>query len=165
MTSPSAPPAAASKPIDPAKFSRKERRGFPCGVTLRSLQACPMQHIRDIAREAGIAEEYLEQYGNYKAKIDTKFFQDHQGPDGKLILVTAITPTPAGEGEDHHHRGPSRRPAKDRQEIRGGPAGALSGPGLRPEGAGRRRRLCPGGAYGGHQPPLHRGLPRHWRSQ
>ena len=62
-------------------------------------QACPMQHIRDIAREAGIAEEYLEQYGNYKAKIDTKFFQDHQGPDGKRILVTAITPTPAGEGK------------------------------------------------------------------
>ena len=62
-------------------------------------QACPMQHIRDIAREAGIAKEYLEQYGNYKAKIDTKFFQDHQGPDGKLILVTAITPTPAGEGK------------------------------------------------------------------
>ena len=62
-------------------------------------QACPMQHIRDIAREAGIAEGYLEQYGNYKAKIDTKFFQDHQGPDGKLILVTAITPTPAGEGK------------------------------------------------------------------
>ena len=62
-------------------------------------QACPMQHIRDIAREAGIAEEYLEQYGHYKAKIDTKFFQDHQGPDGKLILVTAITPTPAGEGK------------------------------------------------------------------
>ena len=62
-------------------------------------QACPMQHIRDIAREAGIAEEYLEQYGNYKAKIDTKFFQDHQGPDGKLILVTAITPTLAGEGK------------------------------------------------------------------
>ena len=62
-------------------------------------QACPMQHIRDIAREAGISEAYLEQYGNYKAKIDTKFFQDHQGPDGKLILVTAITPTPAGEGK------------------------------------------------------------------
>ena len=34
-----------------------------------------------------------------KPKIDTKFFQDHQGPDGKLILVTAITPTPAGEGK------------------------------------------------------------------
>ena len=34
-------------------------------------QACPMQHIRDIAREAGIAEEYLEQYGNYKAKIES----------------------------------------------------------------------------------------------
>ena len=69
-------------------------------------QACPMQHIRDIAREAGIAEEYLEQYGNYKAKIDTKFFQDHQGPDGKLILVTAITPTPAGEGKTTTTVGP-----------------------------------------------------------
>ena len=96
MTSPSAPPAAASKPIDPAKFSRKERRGFPCGVTLRSPRPAPCSTF---GTSPGIAEEYLEQYGNYKAKIDTKFFQDHQGPDGKLILVTAITPTPAGEGK------------------------------------------------------------------
>ena len=63
-------------------------------------QACPMQHIRDIAREAGIAEEYLEQYGNYKAKIDYRLLKDLASkPDGKLILVTAITPTPAGEGK------------------------------------------------------------------
>ncbi len=39
-------------------------------------QACPMQHIRDIAREAGIAEEYLEQYGRYKAKIDNRFLKE-----------------------------------------------------------------------------------------
>ncbi|WP_454942215.1 formate--tetrahydrofolate ligase [Evtepia sp.] len=62
-------------------------------------QACTLRHIRDIAQEAGIPEAYLEQYGHYKAKIDTKFFQENPGPDGKLVLVTAITPTPAGEGK------------------------------------------------------------------
>ena len=62
-------------------------------------QEASAQKITQIAKNCGIEESYLEQYGNYKAKIDTKFFQDHQGPDGKLILVTAITPTPAGEGK------------------------------------------------------------------
>ena len=62
-------------------------------------QACTLRLIRDIAQEAGIPEAYLEQYGHYKAKIDTKFFQENPGPDGKLVLVTAITPTPAGEGK------------------------------------------------------------------
>ena len=62
-------------------------------------QACPMRHIREIAREVGVEERYLEQYGNYKAKIDDKLLQEKKGPDGKLILVTAITPTPAGEGK------------------------------------------------------------------
>ena len=125
-------------------------------------QACPMQHIRDIAREAGIAEEYLEQYGNYKAKIDTKFFQDHQGPDGKLILVTAITPTPAGEGKTTTTVGL----ADGLRKIGKKSVVALREPSLGPVfGLKGRRRLCPGGAYGGHQPPLHRGLPRHWRSQ
>ena len=56
--------------------------------------------ITAVAERAGIPEEYLEQYGNYKAKIDYKFLRDHADkPDGKLILVTAITPTPAGEGK------------------------------------------------------------------
>ena len=63
-------------------------------------QATPMQHIRDIAKEAGIDEKYLEQYGNYKAKIDYSYLEDNKDkPDGKLILVTAINPTPAGEGK------------------------------------------------------------------
>ena len=60
-------------------------------------QQCQMQHIRDIAKKAGVDEKYIEQYGNYKAKIDTKLLQK-EGKEGKLILVTAITPTPAGEG-------------------------------------------------------------------
>ena len=55
--------------------------------------------ITEIARSCGIAEEYLEQYGNYKAKIESGFLKSCQKTDGKLILVTAITPTPAGEGK------------------------------------------------------------------
>ena len=63
-------------------------------------QACEKERITAVAARAGIAEEYIEQYGNYKAKVDYKFLRDHADtPDGKLILVTAITPTPAGEGK------------------------------------------------------------------
>lgn len=63
-------------------------------------QASEMRHIREIAETAGVDEEYLEQYGNYKAKVDYKLLNKMADrPDGKLILVTAITPTPAGEGK------------------------------------------------------------------
>ena len=62
-------------------------------------QSSTMQHIRDIAKFANVEEKYLEQYGNYKAKVDYNLLKEHTGPDGKLILVTAITPTPAGEGK------------------------------------------------------------------
>ena len=56
-------------------------------------------NIREIAKDCAIPEEYIEQYGNYKAKIDYNFLKNHEGKAGKLILVTAITPTPAGEGK------------------------------------------------------------------
>ncbi|MBQ6622937.1 MAG: formate--tetrahydrofolate ligase [Mogibacterium sp.] len=63
-------------------------------------QECEKKKITEIAEIAGIDEQYLEQYGNYKAKIDYSYLKDHADrPDGKLILVTAITPTPAGEGK------------------------------------------------------------------
>ena len=63
-------------------------------------QACQKRNIAEIAALAGIDEKYLEQYGNYKAKIDLSLLRDlSDRPDGKLILVTAITPTPAGEGK------------------------------------------------------------------
>ena len=58
-----------------------------------------MQHITQIAKAAGIDEKYLEQYGNYKAKIDLSLLSESKKPNGKLVLVTAITPTPAGEGK------------------------------------------------------------------
>ena len=63
-------------------------------------QACEMKKITEIAKVAGVDEKYLEQYGNYKAKIDYALLKDNESKkDGKLILVTAITPTPAGEGK------------------------------------------------------------------
>ena len=62
-------------------------------------QECQMKHIREIAAAAHVEEKYLEQYGNYKAKIDLSLLEESDRPDGKLILVTAITPTPAGEGK------------------------------------------------------------------
>lgn len=62
-------------------------------------QACPMKPIADIAAAAKIEDKYWEPYGYYKAKIDPALLRDTQREDGKLILVTAITPTPAGEGK------------------------------------------------------------------
>ncbi|MGN1144442.1 MAG: formate--tetrahydrofolate ligase, partial [Anaerovoracaceae bacterium] len=63
-------------------------------------QACQKKKITEIAAVAGVEEKYLEQYGNYRAKVDYALLKDKaDAPDGKLILVTAITPTPAGEGK------------------------------------------------------------------
>ena len=62
-------------------------------------QKCKMKHITEIAKTAGIDDRYIEQYGNYKAKIDLSLLKDSKNMDGKLVLVTAITPTPAGEGK------------------------------------------------------------------
>lgn len=62
-------------------------------------QQCKMQPIVDIARAAGADEKYLELYGNYKAKVNYSLLKESKRGDGKLILVTAINPTPAGEGK------------------------------------------------------------------
>ncbi len=62
-------------------------------------QETVMSPITEVAKEAGIDDKYLEQYGKYKAKLDYNMLRETNAPDGKLILVTAITPTPAGEGK------------------------------------------------------------------
>ena len=62
-------------------------------------QASKPEHITKIAEKAGIDEKYIEQYGRYKAKIDYSLLDESKRENGKLILVTAITPTPAGEGK------------------------------------------------------------------
>ena len=62
-------------------------------------QAAKMQPITEIAKAAGVDDKYLEQYGKYKAKVDYSLLKESKRGDGKLVLVTAITPTPAGEGK------------------------------------------------------------------
>ncbi len=62
-------------------------------------QETKMWPIAQVAEAAGVDEKYLEQYGKYKAKVDYNLLKEVQRPDGKLILVTAINPTPAGEGK------------------------------------------------------------------
>ncbi len=62
-------------------------------------QATEMQPITEIAKAAHVDEKYIEQYGKYKAKVDPALIRETDKKDGKLILVTAITPTPAGEGK------------------------------------------------------------------
>lgn len=67
---------------------------------IQIAQENEMAHISQIAEKAGLAKEYVELYGNYKAKIDYRLLQDRKDrKDGKVILVTAISPTPAGEGK------------------------------------------------------------------
>lgn len=62
-------------------------------------QECEMKPIMEIAKTAHVDEKYIEQYGRYKAKVDLSLLNDQTKQNGKLILVTAITPTPAGEGK------------------------------------------------------------------
>ena len=62
-------------------------------------QECEMRPITEIAKTANVDEKYVEQYGKYKAKIDPSLINETNRKNGKLILVTAITPTPAGEGK------------------------------------------------------------------
>ena len=72
--------------------------GFKSDIEI--AQETEMLHIREIAKIAGVDEKYLEQYGNYKAKVDYNILKDMADkPNGKLVLVTAINPTPAGEGK------------------------------------------------------------------
>ncbi|MBQ9961419.1 MAG: formate--tetrahydrofolate ligase, partial [Firmicutes bacterium] len=67
---------------------------------IQIAQEAVMDNVLDIAKAAGIDEKYLEQYGKYKAKVDYSILKDMADrPNGKLILVTAISPTPAGEGK------------------------------------------------------------------
>ena len=71
--------------------------GFKSDIEI--AQETEMLPITQIAEKAGIDDKYLEQYGKYKAKIDYNLLKETNAEDGKLILVTAINPTPAGEGK------------------------------------------------------------------
>ena len=66
---------------------------------IQIAQSVEMKPIVEIAKTAGVEDKYLEQYGKYKAKVDYSLLKESKRKNGKLVLVTAITPTPAGEGK------------------------------------------------------------------
>jgi formate--tetrahydrofolate ligase len=84
-----------------ARFNTNHCRDAPMPSDIDIAQQAALKRITEIARDRlGIAEEHLEPYGHYKAKISLDYLQTLQDrPDGRLILVTAISPTPAGEGK------------------------------------------------------------------
>ena len=77
----------------------QEEKTMEFKTDIQIAQECQMAPITEIAAKAGIDDKYLEQYGKYKAKIDYNLLKESDRPDGKLVLVTAINPTPAGEGK------------------------------------------------------------------
>ena len=80
--------------------SGQRRNAMEIKTDIQIAQEVEKKHITEIAKTAGVDEKYLELYGNYKAKIDYSLLKDNEDKeDGKLILVTAMTPTPAGEGK------------------------------------------------------------------
>ena len=95
--------AAEAKPTSPLACARMAimRAMTPTLSNIDIAQAANLRRITDIARERlGIPDEALETYGKYKAKISLEYLASLQDrPDGKLVLVTAISPTPAGEGK------------------------------------------------------------------
>ena len=98
-------PAAAGKKgrvwtaLHIREISRRRERGPDVLTDIEIAQATTPEKITEIAKKAGIDEKYLECYGNYKAKVDYNLLRNEEHAPGKLILVTAINPTPAGEGK------------------------------------------------------------------
>ena len=124
-------------------------------------QQAPIKPIGEIADKIGIPDAALIPFGHTKAKVDLGYIKSLEGkPDGKLILVTAITPTPAGEGKTTTSVGLNdglNRIGKHAMVCLREPS---LGPCFGMKGGGRRGRLCAGDSDGGYQPALHRGFPR-----
>jgi formyltetrahydrofolate synthetase len=113
-------------------------------------QAKP-KHIRDVAAELGLNEDDLIFYGKDKAKVSLDVLEKRASkPDGKLILVTAITPTPAGEGKTTTAIGLADAIRKTRQVGEHRPQRAFARTLLRDQGRGRGRRLRAGPPDGRH---------------
>ena len=125
-------------------------------------QEAKMKPITQIAAQLGLEEESVIPYGRYKAKIDHRLLEDRADrPDGKLILVTAINPTPAGEGKTTTSVGL----ADGLRKLGKNAVAALREPSLGPVFGVKGGAAGGGGPHGGHQPPLHRRFPRHRRGQ
>ena len=120
-----------------------------------------LQPIQAIGETLGLKESDLEVYGRHKAKLTTETIERLRGrPDGALVLVTAMTPTPAGEGKSTTTVGLGDAFRRIGKRVDRGHSRAVAGAVLRRQGRGGRGRLRPGHADGGDQPPLHRRLSR-----
>ena len=128
-------------------------------------QRASKKQIIDLAAEQyGIGSEHLEPYGHYKAKLSLDYIDSlKDNADGKLILTTAISPTPAGEGKTTTTVGLGDAMNRIGKQTLICLPRAVTRPLLRRQGRRGRRRLCPGGADGGHQPALHRRFSCHRR--
>ena len=127
-------------------------------------RAATAQPIGEIAKKAGIPDEALMPYGKTKAKIDPEYIASLQDkPDGKLILVTAITPTPAGEGKTTTSVGLHDGLCRIGKNSIVCAARTQPRPLLWYERRCRRRRPRAGDPDGRHQPAFHRRFSRHRR--
>jgi len=132
---------------------------YPSDIEI--AQSTTMRPIAEIAAGLNIDEAYVEQYGRYKAKIDYNLLSDLKDkPDGKLILVTAISPTPAGEGKTTTTVGLAHGLRRHREKSGRHDPPALHGADLRHQGRGGGRRVQPDRPHGRLQPPPHRRHPR-----
>ena len=155
----------------PMAAAHRERRLRPCRSSISRSPASrsPRRRrwpIEDVAADLGLDEDELELYGRYKAKVSLEAIERRRDvAPGKLVAVTAITPTPAGEGKTTTAIGlvdalDAKRPLRGRL-----PARAFRRPGLRDQGRRRGRRPLAARADGGPEPPLHRRHPRGRRRQ
>ena len=125
-----------------------------------------MKPITDIAAELGLTEDDISLYGKYKAKIDSNQLEQLKDKeDGKLILVTAISPTPAGEGKTTTSVGLVDALSAIGEKAVIAPARTFSWPCFWDQGWSCRWRVRPSGSNGRYQPSLYRRLPCHWDCQ
>ena len=121
--------------------------------------AAELLPISEVAAAAGILPDELVPYGRDRGKVKLSILDRLASkPDGKLVIVTAITPTKAGEGQDHDEHRADAGAGQARQEGDAVPARAVDGAGVRRQGRRHRRRLLAGDADGRHQPALQRRL-------
>ena len=124
-------------------------------------RAAKKRPILEIGAKLGIPAESLDPYGNDKAKVSAEFIIARRPARRQADPRHRHQPDAGGRREDDDDRRPRRRAEPHRQARRDLPARALARALLRHEGRRGRRRLCPGRADGGHQPPFHRRFPRH----
>ena len=146
-----------------AAFLFCQQRRMQDEVRHRDRPEAVLRPITQIAAQLGLEEDNVIPYGRYKAKID-HHLAEKPGKQGKLILVTAISPTPAGEGKTTTSVGLADALCalgkKTMLCLREPSLGPCLASRAAPPGA-----AMPRWCYGGHQPPLHRGHPRHRHRQ